>query len=203
MGLTEAFTLEQAQRQFDINLFGVVRVNRAVLPHMRQRGRGLLVHVSSVLGRVVLPCFGIYCASKFALEALAETYRYDLSGQGIDSVLVEPGAYPTNIMNANPGPADEARTATYGEAAKIQEQMSTNLMEMFSSPEAPDSQEVADAIAALVAAPAGTRPLRTVVAREEGQGALALNEVAEEAQRGLLETFGMAHLLTLATPEEG
>ena len=72
MGVTEAATLEQAQRIMDTNFFGVVRMNRAVLPHMRKQKSGLLVHISSGAGRVVVPSMGFYCASKWALEALAE-----------------------------------------------------------------------------------------------------------------------------------
>jgi NAD(P)-dependent dehydrogenase (short-subunit alcohol dehydrogenase family) len=69
LGLTEACTLEQAQRIFDTNFFGAVRINRAVRPYIRRRRTGLLVHVSSGAGRVGIPGFGFYSASKFALEA--------------------------------------------------------------------------------------------------------------------------------------
>src|SRR2546423_10588504 len=66
-GLAETVTSEQAQRQIDTNFLGSVRVNRAVLPHMRRQRAGVLIHISSGAGRVVLPSFGFYCASKFAL----------------------------------------------------------------------------------------------------------------------------------------
>src|SRR6202171_1283602 len=71
-GLEEAVTTEQAQRLMDTNFIGSVRVNRAVLPHMRRQRSGVLMHISSGAGRVVIPSGGFYCASKFALEALAE-----------------------------------------------------------------------------------------------------------------------------------
>ena len=71
LGLTESFTTEQAQRVFDTNFLGIVRTNRAVLPHMRRKGSGLLLYVSSGAGRIVIPCMGLYTASKFALEAFA------------------------------------------------------------------------------------------------------------------------------------
>src|SRR5580704_17217831 len=86
-GLAEAVTTEQARRLMDTNFLGPVRVNRAVLPHMRRQRSGVLVHVSSGAGRVILPSAGFYCASKFALEALAESYRYELAQQGIESVI--------------------------------------------------------------------------------------------------------------------
>jgi NAD(P)-dependent dehydrogenase (short-subunit alcohol dehydrogenase family) len=96
-GLAETATLEQAKRIMETNFFGVVRMNRAVLPHMRRQGSGLLVHISSGAGRVGAPGLGLYSASKFALEALAEAYRYELAAQGIDSVIVEPGGYVTAV----------------------------------------------------------------------------------------------------------
>src|SRR4029077_15497772 len=98
MGVTEAVTLEQARRIMDTNFFGAVRMNRAVLPHMRKQRSGLLIHISSGAGRVVIPSLGFYCASKWALEALAEEYRYELAGQAIDSVIIQPGAYPTAVF---------------------------------------------------------------------------------------------------------
>jgi len=72
LGLTEACTLEQAQHILNTNFLGAVRMNRAILPHMRFRGSGLLIHISSGAGRIALPGLGFYSASKFALEALAE-----------------------------------------------------------------------------------------------------------------------------------
>src|SRR5689334_15705213 len=79
MDLAESVTMPQAQRQFDTNFFGVLRMNRAVLPVMKRQGSGLLLHVSSGGGRLAIPGMGLYCASKFAMEALAETYRYELA----------------------------------------------------------------------------------------------------------------------------
>src|SRR4029077_19724525 len=72
IGLAEAVTTEQARQIMDTNFFGCARVNRAVLPFMRRQRNGLLLHISSGAGRLVFPAFGIYCATKFALEALAE-----------------------------------------------------------------------------------------------------------------------------------
>src|ERR1700687_238587 len=119
LGIAESFTTEQARRSFDTNFLGIVRMNRAVLPHMRQKGSGLLMYVSSGAGRIVLPCMGLYTASKFALEAFAETYRYELASQGIDSVIVQPGAYPTGILGRLEEGADGSRAATYGAVNEI------------------------------------------------------------------------------------
>jgi NAD(P)-dependent dehydrogenase (short-subunit alcohol dehydrogenase family) len=100
-GVTEAYTIEQFQQVFEVNLLGVVRVNRAVLPAMRHQRRGLLIYVSSGIGRSVVPGFAACSASKFALEALADAYRFELAPLGIDSIIVTPlehtilsGQYP-------------------------------------------------------------------------------------------------------------
>ena len=200
MGPTETFTLDQIQQQFDTNFFGVARMNRAVLPYMRGQGSGLLLHVSSIAGRLTMPFMGIYSASKFAVESLAEAYRYELSSLGIDSVIVEPGAFPTSIFAKIGQPADHSRLAEYGDLAKIPQQMGAGFEEMFSGDTAPDPQEVADAIAKLVATPAGQRPLRTLVG-QDAQAATALNQVAEQAQEVLMEMVGLSDLMSMSSTE--
>jgi NAD(P)-dependent dehydrogenase (short-subunit alcohol dehydrogenase family) len=87
-GLAEAVTTEQARRLMDTNFFGPVRVNRAVLPHMRRQRSGVLVHISSGAGRITGPSMGFYCATKFVLGVLAESYSYELAPQGVESVIV-------------------------------------------------------------------------------------------------------------------
>ncbi len=93
-GPLEAFTLEQVQQQFATN---VSRVNRAVLPQMRKQGSGLLLQIGSIAGRLAFPFLGLYGATKFALEGLTESYRYELAPLGIDAAMIEPGTYPTTI----------------------------------------------------------------------------------------------------------
>src|SRR6516162_7991823 len=118
LGITEAYTVEQFQQVLEVNLFGVVRVNRAVLPAMRRQRSGLLIHVSSGAGRAVVPGCAVYCASKFALEAVADAYRFELSTFGIDSLLVEPGIHRTPILEKFLAPADQNRVAEYGSTAE-------------------------------------------------------------------------------------
>jgi len=192
IGITEGFTLQQVQRQFDVNFFGAVRMNRAVLPHMRKQGEGLLIQISSLAGRVVLPFFGIYNASKFAVEAMSEAYRYDLSGWGIDSVIVEPGPYDSNLLNTIPWPEDKQRLEEYRELAGAPEKMIANFAELEKSDDARDPQEVADAISELIVTPTGQRPLRTVVGIDFG--VTGLNKAAAPFQRGLLEALEMQHM---------
>jgi NAD(P)-dependent dehydrogenase (short-subunit alcohol dehydrogenase family) len=159
-GPIEAFTLEQVQQQFDTNVFGVIRVNRAALPQMRAQRSGLLLQVGSVLGRVALPFAGLYGASKFALEGLTEAYRYELAALGIDAAIVEPTTYPTHLVANSHRPVDEERIAPY---AAVMNALAPRTVATDMNAAPPDPQEVANAIAALIALPAGERPLRTIV----------------------------------------
>jgi NAD(P)-dependent dehydrogenase (short-subunit alcohol dehydrogenase family) len=152
IGLAEAVTTEQAQQIMDTNFFSSVRVNRAVLPHMRRQRSGLLLHISSGAGRVIFPGFGLYCATKFALEALAEAYHYELAAQGIESSIVEPGAYLTPVFDNTVKAADDDRTDTYGVAKQIPAKVNNFLTTMAGNP-----QEVADAVLSIVETPVGQR----------------------------------------------
>src|SRR5262249_45354860 len=117
IGVSEAYTADQFRQMFDVNVFGVVRVNRAVLPSMRERRSGLLIHLSSGSGRVTVPAMASYCASKFALEATVDALRFELLPFGVDAILVEPGIYRTPIFDRIVEPADQERVASYGDAA--------------------------------------------------------------------------------------
>jgi len=185
-GLEEAVTTEQAQRLMDTNFFGPVRVNRAVLPHMRRQRSGVLMHISSGAGRVVLPSGGFYCASKFALEALAESYSYELAAQGIESVIVEPGAYETPVFGNTVKAADEARTNTYGAVKEIPAKLNAAL-----SSNAGNAQEVADAVLRIIETPAGEKQLRYLVSHT-GFGVDQINALSKQVQAKLLEAFGLA-----------
>jgi NAD(P)-dependent dehydrogenase (short-subunit alcohol dehydrogenase family) len=203
MGMTESFTPEQAQAMFDVNVVGVHRVNRATLPLMRKSGtNGLLIHVSSVLGRVTVPFMGIYVASKFAVEALAECYRYELNLFGIESVIVQPGTYPTNIMSNLVEPADTTRDAAYGPLPGQAAGMKAGIAGLSKMENAPNPQDVADAIVNLVAAAPGTRPARVVVDAQSGGLAKAVNEACANVQEQFFGAMGMAALLHPKTSQE-
>src|SRR5882757_946928 len=185
-GLAEAVTTEQAQRLMDTNFFGSVRVNRAVLPHMRSQRSGVLMHISSGAGRVTAPSMGFYCASKFALEALAEAYHYELAAQGIESVIVEPGAYQTPVIGNMVMAADEARSNTYGAVKQIPAKINAAL-----SSTAGNAQEVADAVLRIIETPAGEKQLRYLVSRVS-LGVDQINALSRQVQANLLEGFGIA-----------
>jgi NAD(P)-dependent dehydrogenase (short-subunit alcohol dehydrogenase family) len=185
-GLEEAVTTEQAQRLMDTNFLGPVRVNRAVLPHMRRQRSGVLMHISSGAGRLVLPSAGFYCASKFALEALAEAYSYELASQGIESVIVEPGAYETPVFGNTVTAADQGRTDTYGPAKEIPAKLNAAL-----SSTAGNAQEVADAVLRIIETPAGEKQLRYFVSPRD-LGVDKINALSEQVQANVLEALGLA-----------
>ncbi len=93
----EEITLEDLRRQFETNFFGVVRVTQRVLPAMRARGRGRILNMSSISGKVSWPVFGPYSASKFALEGMSDALRLELHPFGIHVALIEPGYIPTGM----------------------------------------------------------------------------------------------------------
>lgn len=198
MGLQEAFRADDWKRVFDLNVFGVVRVNRAVAPQMRAQGRGLLVHVSSLLGRIVMPYYGPYNASKWALEALAENYRVELSRFGVESVIVEPGGFPTGFVHNLIEPSDASRDASYGDVAKEPKARLEGFEAAMAANPAQDPQRVAEAIVDLIALPHGERPMRTAVDFLGMADAIRpYNAQLEGIMQGVYGAFGMGDLLTV------
>src|SRR5258706_3810842 len=194
-GPLEAFTSEQVQQQFDTNVFGVLRVNRAALPHMRRQGSGLLLQIGSIAGRLALPFLGLYAATKFALEGLTESFRDELAPFGIDAAIIEPGTYPTPIAAKDLSAADTERAALYHSAIDA---FMTPFYAANRSATPPDPQEVADAVARVIAQPAGERPLHTVVATvAQRRAPQAINDAVPQATRSFFETLALPQV-TLA-----
>ena len=194
-GVSEGFTPEQLRELFEVNVFGVQRVLRATLPTLRTEGDGLVINIGSILGRVTFPFFGLYGASKFAVEALTDSYRYELSQLGVDVVLVQPSPYPTNMYAAAKQPADAQRGATYGEIGAIPGKMFETFMGMFAAKNAPNLHDVGEAIAKLVATPKGGRPDRVVVG--QAYGADAVNAAVAPMQRKVIDGLGLGALATI------
>ena len=198
LGIQENFTIDDFKRLFDINVFGVQRVNRAVLPHFRNQGSGLVIYVSSILGRMALPFYGPYNASKWALEALAENYRIELSGFGVDSCIVEPGGYPTGFFNNLIFPSDTSRDEEYGDMVHAPKQAFESFEGALAQNPAQDPQNVADAIAGLINTPAGQRPVRTVVDKMGmGEHIDPYNKQLDAIHEGIFTAFGMGDMLKL------
>lgn len=163
--LSECSTVEQARMVFETNYFGPVRMSRAVLPHMRRRRSGLIVHVSSIAGRVAMPNSAHYGASKAALETFGETQRHELASFGVDVSIIEPGVFATSIFSTMAFADDTARNSEYGPLADKPAQGIAIAMQMTADG-SPDPQEVADAVLRLVELPAGQRPLHVPVGQE-------------------------------------
>ena len=197
-GMQEFFTVEDYQKLFDINLFGVQRMNRAVIPYFRKKQDGLIVYTSSLLGRVALPFYGVYQSTKWALEAMAENYRLELSGFGIENCIVEPNGYPTAFAENLVYPSDKSQEPFYGDFAKTPEQSLQGFMSFLEANPQQNTQKVADAFADLIDKPKGERPFRTPV-DFIGMGELIqkYNEHLEQITTGLLTNFGSQGLLSV------
>ncbi|MDO0937762.1 SDR family oxidoreductase [Streptomyces sp. DG2A-72] len=197
--LLETMTIDDVRAMFDTNVFGHLRMNRAVLPAMRAQGEGLVVQTTTALGRFVFPFMGAYVGTKWAMEAMAEASRYELRRLGVDVVILEPGAYNTDLVDPNGvgyyrrylhrlSREDARRRAAYGDLARRTE---GHLVE---EPGLPDNQEVADAIASLIETPSAERPVRLLVA-----GAAdflgEVHGVHERFQREVMEGSGFGDLL--------
>jgi len=162
IGINETLSAEQTNQMFQINVIGVDRMIKAVLPYMHKQKSGLLVTLSSIVSRQPIPVMGIYGASKAAVDALTVSYHYELKPLGIDAVNLQPGAYPsTDIVSKQPVPANPDAEANYSDGIIAYK---NGLLKYFEPNESsPNSTEVADAIAKLVNTPAGERSLWTIV----------------------------------------
>ncbi|MFC1586093.1 SDR family oxidoreductase [Fibrobacterota bacterium] len=189
-GWQEGFTTAQFEKIFNVNVFGVQRVNKAVLPHYRKRGSGLLLHISSLAGRIVMPFMGPYAPSKFALEALAEAYHIEYGKLGIESVIVEPGGYGTEFGSHMLQTEDKKVIESYGDLADAPDKMWSGFVAQLTNENAPNPQEVADAVVSIIETPEGKRPLRTVVdSLMGGAGVDKINAQCAEAQDHLAESM--------------
>ncbi|MCH7792743.1 MAG: SDR family NAD(P)-dependent oxidoreductase, partial [Planctomycetes bacterium] len=99
----EEFTIERAQRQFDTNVFGLMRVQSEVLPIMRAQGSGHVLNLSSIAGLASFPFVGMYCATKHAVEAISEALAQEVEGFGIKVTLIEPGRFRTDFSGRSLG----------------------------------------------------------------------------------------------------
>lgn len=191
-GIDEAYTVEQAEKIFQTNLFGVMRMNHAFLPHMRQRSSGLVIYISSGLGRIILPYMAIYTASKFAIEAYAECTAYELAPLGVQTVIVQPGAYGTTFLSNSIRP-EKNIVQEYGASGKIFEAFSGNFEKRAAEGGLGNPQEIVDAIVEEVEREAKDRPMRRTVGRDVQEGVVAINKVCAEVQGHLLAAMGIKH----------
>jgi NAD(P)-dependent dehydrogenase (short-subunit alcohol dehydrogenase family) len=184
VGPIEAFSIEQIQALFDLNALGPMRVNKAVLPLMRRRRSGLIIHVTSTLGRILPRSGGLYPATKWAVEGLAESLRYQVEPFGIDIVILEPGSFPTPAMGKAMVASDAGVTAEYAAAGGRRPSPTP-------APDyrPPDPQVVADDVARIIAMPSGSRPLRVVSGPVFTEGVEDYNAAYERARDRLAEAL--------------
>ncbi|MCZ8136724.1 MAG: SDR family oxidoreductase [Porphyrobacter sp.] len=170
---------------FDTNVFGPHRVARAVLPGMRAARSGLIIQISSQLGRVIVPYSGHYSATKFALEAMSEQLAYELVPHNIDVTIIEPGGYPTKVwVNRNAYSADLKARSLKSHSDGYPAQME-QMGKEDGSGRTNDPMDVARAISALIAQPPGTRPLRLPVS-PGNKPQVPINTVTAQVQTGWL-----------------
>ncbi len=197
-GILECFTATDLQKVFDVNVFGVQRLIRAVLPHLRNQGKGTIIHTSSCIGRVTTPFLAAYSSSKYALESLAEGYRAELSGFGIESCIVEPGGYPTGFMAGMITPSDAERLSQFGEMANLPQTSIDGYVTYVESIPEQRPVRVAEAILQLVNTPFGEKPFRTVVDFSGLKQPIEYyNKVLNETTKAIYTANGVDNLLTL------
>lgn len=157
-GVFEAMTDETIRKQFDTNVLGLMRCTRAVIPHFRERGRGVIVQIASVGGRVTFPLYSIYHATKWAVEGFSESLQYELEPLGIRVKIIEPGAIKTDFYDRSREfvMRDDLRPA-YGEFVRQVEKVSQD---------AGDKGASAESVAAVIfgAATDGSAKLRYPIA---------------------------------------
>lgn len=165
MGPVEATTDVQVRRQFDVNYFGVFDCMRAVLPHFRERNAGTLMNISSVGGLLVLPLFGVYNSSKFALEGLTEGLYLDLSSTNIFVKLVEPGGVPTEFNGRSMDPTELTGSLTEYQS------LVDNLQKVYSDPNTTKNSTPVDKVAKFIydAATDGKDQLRYLIGKDAKQ----------------------------------
>ena len=196
-GPAEAFLPEQFAEQYDVNVLGTQRVNRAALPHMRAARQGLLVWVSSSSSAGGTPPYlAPYFAAKAAMDALAVQYARELSRWGIETTIVVPGAFTkgTNHFAHSGRPADEARLAEYeaGPYAGFGEQVQKAFAEIV--PDDADPAGVAEEIVKVVDLPFGKRPFRLHYDPTE-DGANVGFTVLDRLRAEMLHRVGLSDLL--------
>lgn len=175
--------IETMQLLFNTNVMGYQRVARAALPKMRAKKSGLIVNVSSQLGRVMVPGMGLYSSTKFAVESMSEQMAYELVPHGVDVTIVQPGGFPTNIwVNGNKLTDPMLEKASEERKAAYPALVAGALRDGGGSS---DPMDVPRAIAAVIAKAPGKRQLRLPV-HPGGKPQQAINAVSAQTQVAML-----------------
>ncbi len=190
-GPAEAFSSKQFLDQLDLNIVGTLRAAKAVLPGMRVRNSGLIIQVSSIAGRGAFPGFGVYHASKWGLEGLTESLRYEVAPLGIDVVIVQPGPFSTNFFGNIVNAESEEVLSAYNHVTEFFDGFGKNVEGMFEDENAPtDPIIVAEIFEDLISAPAGSRPLRTIAGLDFG--IQAFNDAIDPLRKASIANMGLS-----------
>lgn len=184
-GPIEAQDMAATQLIFETNVFGPHRMMRAVLPAMRAAGRGQIFNVTSQLGRVIIPGFGQYSPTKFALEAMSEQLAYEVASHNIDVTIIQPGGYPTKIWANQVAPTAALKARLPEHILTGYPQLTAGMGTLGSGGGDADPMDIPRAIAKTIAMPAGSRPLRIAlhpVARPQEM----INSVSAKTQLAVL-----------------
>ena len=198
LGYSEAFTAAEIARLFDTNVLGMHRVNRAVLPHMRDRRSGTLVYIGSTTTVDVPPFMAPYVASKAAFDALAQTTAYEVNQFGIETTIVMPGAFTRgtdHFPNAS-HPSDAKVIAAYAALDEMVQHYGEATERLFNGADA-DPAAVAAEVSRLLTLPAGQKPFRTVV-DFTGAKVSEVNARVWDEQQDFITRMGMGDLLQIA-----
>jgi NAD(P)-dependent dehydrogenase (short-subunit alcohol dehydrogenase family) len=181
-GPLEAFSVDQMAALLNVNALGPMRVNKAVLGAMRARRSGQIIWISSTLGRVLRGRGGLYPATKWAAEGLAETLHHQIAPFGIDLTILEPDSYATAHIYKSMVAEDQEIAAAY---AVLDAQTKRPARGAPKPDYRPHPQEVADAVKQLIDMPPGQRPLRMVVGPDFTDGVAEYNEAYERLRAHL------------------
>ena len=173
-----------------------MRTSKAVLPYMRAAKSGLIINVSSLAGRLTFPYFGVYCASKHALEAYSQSLRYELAPFGVEVSINEPGPFGTGLLYSGPKENDSTALEGYGDHKDVPMAMLKNFEGFYESDQARDPQLVADDIVKVIETPRGQRPVRVVSGID--YGTIDYNDKVAPIQESLVkDALQMGHLLSV------
>ncbi len=187
-GWTEGFTTEQIRQMFDVNFFGVVDLNKAVLPYMRKKQDGLIIHISSILAKLPTIFMSGYNASKFTIDGYAESLNMETNQFGIQSIIVQPGFFNTGFAKNMFFNTDEKRLSEFGELANMPQQMAAGYEAILAM--MPPVSLVAENLLQLIETPKSERQLRTVVSADpHGSLVHQLNEASAKATQQLNEVM--------------
>lgn len=193
-GVLEAYTIAQWQQVFDVNVLGSIRCIRAVLPHFRNQSSGLVIQISSLQARFILPYSGPYVASKWAIDAATEQFRYELASFGIEFTSVQPYDFLTEMKEkaVNYVAADGEREKEYGPTVEF-------IKQNYLVPDlqrANDPAELVNALVTIIDMPLGSRPVRVTVKNPLGQ-IEKINALQAEMQT---ELFGWMNMQAMLSP---